>query len=104
MTYISRKCISKALKVCLKFFKFLLTLKPYAVKNCNRFFCPPTVVFGYKRRTTTHTKNLGHTFQAPSLSLLCANFLAIRLAKRVQNSFFVPVPRGFASPEKNGVY
>ena len=66
------------------------------------FFCPPTVVFGYKRRTRTHTKDLGHTFRAPSLSWPCANFWAIRLARRVQNSFFVPVPHGFVSPEKNG--
>ena len=73
-------------------------------KSSNWFFCPPTVVFGHKRRTRTHTKNLGHTFQAPSLSWPSANFRAIRLAHRVQNSFFVPVPLGFLSPEKKGFY
>ena len=65
-------------------------------------FYPPTVIFVYKRRTRTHTKSLGHTLQGTRQSWPCANFRAIRLAQRVQNSFFVPVPRGFVSPEEKG--
>ena len=86
-------------------FKFLLPLKLHAVKNWQMiFFCPPTVVFGYKRRTRTHTKNLEQPFKAPSPSWPYVNFRAIRLAPRVQSGFFVPVPRGFVSLEKNGIY
>ena len=86
------------------FLDFYIHLQVSQHRISKSFFCPPTVAFGYKRRTRTHIKKLGHTFQAPVCPGHVQIFEPFDWLKGYKIAFSYLYRMDFASPKKNGFY